>query len=285
MTFVAKILVVFQLALAVCFMAFAGAVYSTQTNWKTAAEDAKKDADNQRQLATSTANELQQARTDLGAQINDLKEQVAVLDGKVKQSTDQLARTQQELQDARTAVDRQTAVATMSEEQATFRQEETLRQRDRNERLQAQVDEQLGKVRTLEDTLFAKDISIASMQDRQQRMIDQVGQYRKMIIALNGSLNPEDYKDLLTVTEPPPVVKGQVLATRVSATSGTEFVEVSLGSDDGFKKGDQLYVYRGGDFLGTIEITSAYPDNSVGRVTQRNRNGTIQKGDNVTPKL
>jgi len=284
MTFVGKILVVLQLVLAICFMAFAGAVYSTQTNWKTAAETAKKDADQQRNAATTAANELQQARTDLGAQIEDLKQQVAIRDGKLKESTDQLARTQTELQEARTAVDRQTAVANLSEEQATFRQEETLRQRERNERLQAQINELLTQVRNHEDTLFSKNLAIEDMQAKQQRMIEQVGQYRQMILALKGSLNPDDY-EVTTTQEPPPSVTGQVLNTRVSDTSKTEFVEVSLGSDDGFKKGDELFVYRGADYLGKLQISTVYPDRAVATVTQRVRNGTIKKGDNVTPKL
>lgn len=285
MTFVGKILVVLQLVLAICFMAFAGAVYSTQTNWKTAAETAKQDADKQRQAATTAANDLQQAKTDLGAQINDLTQQVAVLDGKVKQSTEQLARTDQELQEARTAVDRQTAVANISEEQATFRQEETLRQRERNERLQTQINELLGQVRNLEDTLFAKNLSIEAMTERQQKMIEQVAQYRDMILSLKGSLNPDDYVGLDNTAEPPPAVTGQVLNTRVSDTSRTEFVEVSLGSDDGFKKGDELFVYRGDTYLGKLTISTVSPDRAVGTVTERARIGTIQKGDNVTPKL
>ncbi len=285
MTFVGKILVIVQLVLAICFMAFAGAVYTTQTNWRTAAETAKKDADSQRQAAGAAAQELQQAKTDLGAQVNGLTQQVAVLDDKVKQATDQLQRSQLELQDARTAVDRQTAVANLAEEQATFRQEETLRQRERNERLQAQINELLGKIRGLEDTLFAKNLSIEDMQERQQRMIEQVDQYRQMILALEGSLDPNDYKVLSDATEPPPAVTGEVLNTRTSDTSRTEFVEISLGSDDGFKKGDELFVRRGGEYLGRIRLSTLYPDRAVGTVSQRVRTGTIQKGDNVTPKL
>lgn len=285
MTFVGKILVVLQLVLAICFMAFAGAVYSTQTNWKNAAETAKKDADSQRQQATAAANELQQAKTDLGAQVAELTQQVAVREGELNEAKDQLTRTQGELQEARTAVDRQTAVANLSEEQATFRQEETLRQRERNERLQAQINELLGQVRGLQDTLFAKNLSIEAMEERQQRMIEQTAQYRQMILALNGSLKAEDYDNLASVEEPPPTVTGQVVNTQTSPTSRTEFVEVSLGSDDGFKKGDVLSVYRGDTYLGKVEISTVYPDRAVARVTQRVRTGTIQKGDNVTPKL
>ena len=38
MTFVGKVLVIVQVVLSLCFMAFAGAVYTVQQNWKTAYE-------------------------------------------------------------------------------------------------------------------------------------------------------------------------------------------------------------------------------------------------------
>lgn len=285
MTFVGKILVVLQLVLSICFMAFAGAVYSTQTNWRQKAEDNQKDADSQRQMASQAAAELETTKNTLGAQVNTLTQEKAVADGKIAQIGDQLQRTQQELQDARTAVDRQTAVANLAEEQATFRQEETLRQRERNERLQVQINELLTNVRGLEDSLFAKNLAIEAMEGRQQKLIAENAERRQMIISLGGSLNRDDYVGLDKQADPPPTVTGEILATQTSPTSRTEFVEVSLGSDDGFKKGDELFVYRGADFLGKVTLTDMHPDRAVGKVTQRVRNGTIQKGDNVTPKL
>jgi hypothetical protein len=285
MTFVGKVLVVVQLVLAVCFMAFAGAVYTAQENWREKAKTEQANAQKAQQAASAADQELQKTKTDLGGQINDLKQQFALLQGKFNETDAQLKRTAQELQDARTAVDRQTAVANLAEEAATARQEETLRQRERNERLQNQINDLLAKSRGLEDTLFSKNLQIEQMEGRQNRMIDQLAQYRQMIIALNGSPNPEDYRDLQKVSEPPPKVDGLVLNTQASPTSGSEFVEVSLGSDDGFKKYDTLVVYRGSDYLGKIELTDVHPDRSVGRVTYRTRNGTIKKGDHVTPKL
>lgn len=284
MTFVGKILVVVQLVLAVCFMAFAGAVYTAETTWRTKAEQ----ADTQRQQAvtdaSAAAQEAGRVQTELTGQVEALNQRVALLDSQVKQATDQLSRTENELQEARTAVDRQTAVANLAEEQSKFRQEETLRQRERNERLQSQINELLAQVRKLEDQDFAKNLTIESMEGRQQAMIDTLADYRSILLSRNMSLDPKDYENLVAV-EPPPTVTGRVLDTRVSDTSGVEFVEVSLGSDDGFQKGHELYLYRGSDYLGKVKLTNIYPDRAVGTVVQRVRNGTVQKGDNVTPKL
>lgn len=284
MTFVGKILVVVQLVLAVCFMAFAGAVYTAETTWRAKADEFDKQRQQAQSEASNAAQELQQTKTELTGQITALEDRVKLLDNDVKQSTDQLRRTELELQEARTAVDRQTTVANLAEEQAKFRQEETLRQRERNERLQSQINDLLGQVRQYEDTLFAKNLSIESMEARQQEMIDKLATYRQIMIARDISLDPRDHQDLVAA-EPPPPVTGRVLETRVSDTSGVEFVKISLGSDDGFLEGHELYIYRGDQYLGKMKLTNIYPDQSVGTVVQRVRNGTIQEGDNVTTKL
>ncbi len=287
MTFVGKVLVVVQLVLAICFMAFAGAVFTAETNWREKSKQLQADLEKARGDANTAVQQQQQEKTQMTAQLQELQQKVALIDGQLKERTDQLSRTNQELEAARTAVDTQTAAANLAQEQATFRQEETLRQRERNQRLQEQINQLLAKVREGEDALFAQNLTIESMQERQEDVIAQMTTYRDILRANNMSLNPEDYQNLVSATEPPPTVTGQVLSTRVSETSGTEFVLISLGKDDGFEKGHELSVYRGNDYLGKIKLTSVYPDKAVGTVipSSRPRNGQIQKGDNVTPKL
>jgi len=46
-----------------------------------------------------------------------------------------------------------------------------------------------------------------------------------------------------------------------------------------------LIVFRGADYICEIEVTDVYPDTAVGRVLEETRNGTIERGDNVTTKL
>ncbi len=286
MTFVGKLLVVVQLVLAVCFMAFAGAVYTAETNWRDKAVAAQDQAAQAQRNASDLTAQLQQTEQELGGQIEQLNMQVALLDNQVAQATEQLRRTEQERDAARTAVDRATAVAQTSAEAAKFRQDEALRQRERNQRLQDQINELQDKARELEDTVFERDRTIASMQSRNEDNIKQLATYRQMILALNGSLNPENYPDLVSITEPPPRVTGVVQDTKVSPTSGVEFVEISLGKDDGLKVNDVLQIFRGSDYLGKMKLTMVEADSAVGQVqTPRPRNGTIQKGDNVTTQF
>lgn len=285
MTFVGKVFVVLQLVLTVCFMAFAGAVYTAETNWK---NEAKSLADQKQQIETqlnSSRQDFEKLTADTTAQITDATTQIGLLDDQLKQAKDQLSRIQKENEILKTERDQQLAVANISEEQSTFRMEETQRQRERNARLQSQIDEQLAQIRSLQDTIFEKDTSIANMRQRHQSVLNDLATYRKILLANKMSLNPKDYANLGEVTDPPPNVVGQVLDARVSQSTGTEFIAVSLGSDDGFHKGHELTVYRGDEYLGRIKLVSVEADRAVGHLIPqtRPRNGAIQKGDNVRP--
>jgi len=66
----------------------------------------------------------------------------------------------------------------------------------------------------------------------------------------------------------------------VVATNSSDLVEISLGSDDGLKRGTVMQVHRGNTYLGKITIRVTSPDRAVG---QRERlRYKIQKGDMVT---
>lgn len=285
MTFVGKVFVVLQLVLTVCFMAFAGAVYTAETNWK---NEAKSLADQKQQVETqlnTSRQDFEKLTADSTGQLTEANTQIGLLDDQLKQAKDQLSRIQKENESLKTERDQQLAVANISEEQSTFRMEETQRQRERNARLQTQIDEQLTQIRSLQDTVFEKDTTIANMRQRHQSVLDDLATYRKILLANKMSLNPKDYANLGDAADPPPNVVGQVLDARVSQSTGTEFIAVSLGSDDGFHKGHELTVYRGDEYLGRIKLVTVEADRAVGHLIPqtRPRNGAIQKGDNVRP--
>jgi len=80
-------------------------------------------------------------------------------------------------------------------------------------------------------------------------------------------------------------VNGVVRAARKNESRSAELVEISVGSDDGITKSMRLTIYRGAKYVCQIEVTEVYPDVAVGRVIEETRNGTIERGDNVTTKL
>ena len=85
----------------------------------------------------------------------------------------------------------------------------------------------------------------------------------------------KDYDDV-----PPTDLKGEVLAVNSS-----QLVVVSVGRDDGLREGHKLEVYRGGQYLGRIEIKSTKDDQAIGQILAAFRKGYIQAGDKVAAKI
>lgn len=60
-----------------------------------------------------------------------------------------------------------------------------------------------------------------------------------------------------------------------------KLVTVSIGNDDGIKKGDVLGVWRDGKPIGRLSIVSIQPDSSLGKVLQEVKERKISRGDDV----
>ncbi len=107
-----------------------------------------------------------------------------------------------------------------------------------------------------------------------------------------GDRRNADPRAYVSEQTPPPLVVGKVLETKHNPRNGQDLVRISIGSDDGLLKGHKVYVYRVAQgegsrptYLGQIRIDLVTPDQAVGTVIERAKNGVIEKGDNVTTKL
>ncbi|MBQ9798373.1 MAG: hypothetical protein IJO40_00345 [Thermoguttaceae bacterium] len=58
-------------------------------------------------------------------------------------------------------------------------------------------------------------------------------------------------------------------------------ISVSIGSDDGLAKGNQLHVRRGDSYLGKVEVVTVEPNRSICKVLGEYRQGTMLEGDEV----
>lgn len=56
---------------------------------------------------------------------------------------------------------------------------------------------------------------------------------------------------------------------------------ISIGSDDGLAKGNQLHVRRGDSYLGKLEVVVTEPNRAVCKVLGEYRQGTMAEGDEV----
>ncbi len=285
MTFVGKVLVGVQLIMSVCFLAFAGAVFTAQTNWRqdatTARDELKKQQDKYRL-------DFEKFNAEMTAVKTERDNQKSRAEGTQSQLTAAVtANKALEADKVRllTEVDNHRTQAQLATDEATRRLEEAKVQREQNKILHVSRDELLDTKRVLEDEKFALEIAAKNREDKHNALLEKSLFYEKQILAMGGKL---DIKAVKAQQAPPPAVEGLVLDTRKGTRDTTEFVEISLGSDDGLFTGHELFVYRAngaGKYLGKIRIEHVSADRAVGTVVQKAKNGTIQKGDNVSSKL
>lgn len=317
MTFVGKVLVVVQVVLSLCFMAFAGAVYTVQQDWKVA-HDKKVTEIQQLQTQLQEKDEqISYLNKDLDATKaiqTDLQSYVSTyLEGQGQEmaaSPDdnkwrgQLSLLATDLRTARGEVaDLKTDVASLDKQlKAEKEKYEKLESENKMVMLEAKeraqeadifkgINKDLNnKLATTQDELFNiknelfnRENDAKIMDEKQKSLLVQVAYLRDVIRRENI-----DEQKALAKDEPPPVVYGKVLNTKAADRSGPELVEISIGSDDGLSKGHTLYVFSTdgrGKYMGEIELVHVVPDRAVGKVILKSKNGVIQRNDNVTTKL
>lgn len=279
---VSKILIVANLVFSLCFMCFAGAVFTFQAGWRdkanktqtqlASANDAVKQLQGDKDLLTTNfTKNLEDQKT----RANNFEAKVNGLDQNLKQAIGNLANAEKER-------DKHLVDLQVAQKEAQARITETNIARDEIKRLRDQNNEAITVRRGLEDKSLGLEGEIAEAETREV-------QFLKEITHLNDLLrfNKIDPRDPIIGPVPKIIelVKGEVVESRKNASRSAEHVQISVGSDDGVFKNLKMTVYRDSNFLATIQITDVYPDKAVGLVIEETRNGTIERGDNVTTKF
>ncbi len=291
MTFVGKVLVVVQLVLSVCFMAFAGAVFAVQSNWKVKTEQVEKDLDESRTAVATLQGEKEALKQEMTTKLTDANDRADKAEGafdKLKPDFDRLQNDLQEMTDER---DKQQALAEIAGEEAKMRRVEAQLQRAVNSRLHEKLDKLSIQLGQRGDELFSALRTDKTVSDRYKKILEELAA-AKLFLQQHDLELPKDFRSLVGKTPPPPIVQGMVLDVGKAKRGGSEFVEISLGSDDGLLQTHSLYVFRAAarnngraKFLGKIELVLLRPDRAVGKVVEKAKNGVIEKGDHVTTRL
>ncbi|MFH1301591.1 MAG: hypothetical protein ABIK07_11070 [Planctomycetota bacterium] len=290
MSFVGKVLVVVQVVLSVCFMGFAGAVFTAQHNWRAESIKQKENVANLQKNMTGLESEFSNYKTETTQKMNDALSAAQTAKAANDALQAQNKSYQNQLETVRAERDTSVAQAETTGEEAKFRRQESDRQRVVNKTLHDTVNDLRAKIKNLEDTIFTQSIREKNLVAKHNKVLDEL-QYLNKIVA-NLGVDPKD-PAIAGMQSPPPAVEGLIINTKKDKQNGTKFVEVSLGSDDGLSKGHQLYVYRFGTkengnrpkYLGKIELVYVDPDKAVGTVIDAAKNGVIEKGDHVNSKL
>ena len=320
MTFVGKVLVVVQVVLSLFFMAFAGAVFTIQTNWKTAFEKQisdlevlRKDAESQQAKFDKLKDDVkkvvfgEQANlTDLDDLLNwendilteakgrSLVEYLAIVKSERDAATQSLATMTTERDNLVAQNERLLAEKRILIDEANARRGEANKARVVIAALHKKQDTLVSNLKIKDDQLLAQERKIGQLdlmvKAAQEQIID-LNLMKERLFAVLEKENIDPDQALTADALPPaPDVGGLVLAARRVKTS--QFVEISIGSDDGLVKGHKLYVFRTAEnnggrpkYLGRIQLMHVTPDRSVGSIVEPAKNGIISREDHVTTKF
>ena len=284
MTLFGKILIGLILALSLVFASLAAAVFSAQTNYRTRADTLSQQLTDAQAAATDREAQLQAEKADLEAETRRLTDDLNLKTGEADTLAERVRLTEEAANATRTGLDVQTALAGLSKEEADQRRAEALAQRERNAALSANLTDARAQISELEDRLFGLQVSVEQMNEKQNALLDENGSFRQF-------LRSEGYQPQQALAyssdEPAPQVFGKVVDVQDTDRGGQTYVEISLGSDDGLRRGDSLSVFdrAASKYLGSIVLRSVDADGAVGEVTTRAATGAIQKGNDVSTRL
>lgn len=277
MTLLGKVFTVLILVMSVVFMAFSVVVYATHVNWKEvvtgpnglqAKVDSTQDKIKQLQLELerskgALAREQAARRFVIAALRTKLEASDAELKAKVAEF-DELQATHNTL-----AQSNQTATTTL----ARLTQEVTdLRQ---------------SIINTIDDrnTVFDQVVELTDERNKlegvRQSLTERSAEMLADLTKAQGLLESAGMRLQDAIPDRPISIRGVV--TKVSDSN---LIEISLGDDDGLREGHQLYVYRGGTYLGRAVVRKTSADFAVAEIVQEfNKSVLIRRGDHVATKL
>lgn len=280
MTVLGKILVFINLVFSLLAGGLIVMAFATRTQWATAYNDLAK------KIAVTSA----QYQADLKT----VQDQVQAREAQVQAANrerDDVARQLQDAQAKSTAASERLTQLTSQKDAETRNltalTQEVERRRDEVKLLQTQVASRDKKVVDLEKSLTAqrdqavqykieRDASI----ERNRTLLAQVETQSRQINTIRqpGAITPAAGA---AKTKPAEDVRGQVTEVRGS------YVSISIGSDAGVIKNNVLQVFRLSppEYVGTLEIVKALPNEAVGLFKPAQQRSRVQKGDEVASNI
>ena len=292
MNLVGKIFVVLIFVMSLVFMSFAMAVYATHRNWREIVilpQNSPKLAQGKEVGLKFQLMEVKQYNEELRSQIETLRKDIDNERNAKEKSLNKLETERDELLKERRALEagyadlekaKRDAVAAMSATQkvaADYRKElEDIRQ----QLIEAQQDRD---AHFKEVVRLTDDLNQAT--NERDLLSKRAADVSKDLSKARDALRYFDIDEQSNYkSKTPPRVDGVVLATPRAG-----LVEISIGSDDGLRKGHRLEVYRiaagSSTYVGRIEVVKTSPDRSVCKIDPKYQNSHVMEGDRVDSKI
>lgn len=276
MNFIGKIFVVLIFILSIVFMTLSAVVYATHRNWEQLAKDRQSQLQEARNDLSRKESEYNRVKSELEAQKEASLQQVRKLESERDVLAGRSTNLQREVDDLRSQVTETAAAldATQENNNLTAQANQQLRA-DIRVALES-MDDAYGKALSAQDELQQTSRELEVAVERRSTLTQQVGQMTAVM--REEGLDPNTSVDDIT-----PRIDGHVQA--VARKGSQTLIQVSIGSDDGLKKGHKVEIFRGTKYLGRAEILKVNPDKAIGRVDPRFQEGRIQESDRVATRL
>lgn len=276
MNLLAKIITVFILIASLLMMFLSVTVYSTHKNWKAIAANLTTERDAARDEIKQNISRHNRAKSQLDADKRATLEENIKLKTERQQLLEQNSIIQQDLEQLRKKERSNTAALALTQ--------------DNNEKLAAEVERLTTDIRSNQqarDEAFTTAVkATGDLHEAQGRLTILMEQNAQLAQDLGTKTSLLRSKGIDPNTPPGdivPILRGVVSA--MHRTAGTQLIEITIGADDGLKKGHTVEVFRGDRYLGRAEIMKTEPDRAVGRILRRFQQGQIQENDDVATKL
>jgi septal ring factor EnvC (AmiA/AmiB activator) len=285
MTFVGKILVILIMVLSIFFLAASAFVFTTEKNWKEAAEAQKKKVGELTRDINAVKQELTQREQEVKVAQEEHKKQVAVLNSEINRLKDENQRAATEVSDTRKLIETAQENVKAAQASTKAREDETKVLRETLASVQDQANklklEQTDLNQEIRELKRENEVAQSNNRDLRSRLTAALSELRRV-----GATS--DIRTLMArqrSTTPERDVDGVV--KEVDAT-GRHLV-ISLGKDDGLVVGHELEVYHlkpFPEYIGKIRVDSTDVDHSVGTVIGKTSHGIkIKEGDLVSSKI
>jgi hypothetical protein len=277
MTLLGKSFSVVILILSAVFMVLALAVNASHRNWRdvvltgvggrpglkaqieSVSRENEQLRDSKDRIQASLNREQAARRTALAAlqtQLDQLKNDLQQSEASVQQLTAQLTVLSQ------TDLSRAQELERLTAENATLRTQIRTEQQDRDALFTQTLEltDQMNKLRGFKQQL----------EDRNEQLMAQATRFKEVLAAKGIDVNAP-------LDGAPPERNGNIL----QIDRPSQLVLISIGYDEGLRKGHFLEVTRNGRYMGKLKVRNTEPDRAVAEILEDYSEGILQEGDRV----
>ena len=277
MTLLGKSFSVVILILSAVFMVMALAVNASHRNWRDVVLTGVNGQPGLKAQIEATRRTNEQLRDSQARTLAALDREQAARRTALAALQTQLDQLKSDLQQSESSVQQMTAQLTVLSQTDLSRAQELERLTSENANLRTQIrTEQQDR-----DTLFTQTLELTDqmnklrgfkqqLEDRNQQLMAQATRFKEVLTAKGIDVNEP-------LDGAPPDRNGNIL----QIDRPSQLVLVSIGYDEGLRKGHFLEVTRGGRFMGRLKVRNTEPDRAVAEILEDYSEGILQEGDRV----